>query len=108
MGGQEKRLPASVFHLAEVTMYVVLVHVTILPGRHDEAMATLRDHIVPMTKGAPGFVRGTWFGDEQSGNGLVVFDSEDSARAMSAQVTSGPDDPVRVEDVQVYEVHAEA
>jgi hypothetical protein len=89
-------------------MYVVLAHVTIETGRHDEAMAALRDQIVPMVKGAPGFVRGTWFGNEQSGNGLVVFDSEDSARAMSAQVTSGPDDPVRVEDVQVYEVHAEA
>jgi hypothetical protein len=28
--------------------------------------------------------------------------------AMSAQVTSRPDDPVRAEDVQVHEVHAEA
>ncbi len=101
-------MPAGAFHLAEVTMYVVLVHVTIAPGRYDEAMAALRDQIVPEVKGAPGFMRGTWFGNEQSGNGLVVFDSEDSARAMSAQVTSGPDDPVRVEDVQVYEVHAEA
>jgi len=27
---------------------------------------------------------------------------------MSAQVTSGQDDPVRAQDVQVYEVHAEA
>jgi hypothetical protein len=28
--------------------------------------------------------------------------------AMTAQVTSRPDDPARAEDVQVYEVHAEA
>lgn len=89
-------------------MYAVLVNVKIAPGRYDEALAALRDQIVPMVKGAPGFVRGTWFGNEQSGNSLVVFDSEESARAMSAQVTSGPDDPVSIEDVQVYEVHAEA
>ena len=89
-------------------MYAVLVKVTIEAGRRDEAMAGLRDRIVPMCKGAPGFVKGTWFGNEQSGNSLLVFESEDAARAMSAQVTSGPDDPVSVEDVQVYEVHAEA
>ena len=89
-------------------MYAVLVSVKIAPGRHDEAITNLRDHLVPMVKGAPGFVRGTWFGNEMSGNSLMVFDSEESARAMSTQVTSGPDDPVSIEKVQVYEVHAEA
>lgn len=89
-------------------MYAVLVNVKIAPGRHDEAITNLRDRLVPMVKGAPGFVRGTWFGNEQSGNSLMVFDSEQSARAMSTQVTSGPDDPVSIENVQVYEVHAEA
>ena len=89
-------------------MYAVLVHVKIAEGRHGEAVRTLNDHIVPMVKNAPGFVRGTWFGDEQSGNSLMVFDSEESARAMSTQVQSGPNDPVSIVNVQVYEVHAEA
>lgn len=89
-------------------MYAVLVNVKIAAGRHNEAVATLKDHLVPMVKNAPGFVRGTWFGNEQSGNSLMVFESEESARAMSTQVQSGPDDPVSIENVQVYEVHAEA
>lgn len=89
-------------------MYAVLVNVQIAPGRHDEAMTNLRDRLVPMVKGAPGFLRGTWFGNEQSGNSLTVFNSEESARSLSTQVTYGPDDPVSIENVQVYQVHAEA
>ena len=89
-------------------MYAVLVNVKIAEGRHAEAIAALKDHLVPMVKNAPGFVRGTWFGDEHSGNSLVEFDSEEAARAMSSQVSAGPDDPVSIEQVHVYEVHAEA
>ena len=89
-------------------MYAVLVDVKIAQGRHDEAFASLKDHLVPRVKSAQGFVRGTWFGDKHSGHSIVEFDSEQAARAMSGQVTSGPDDPVSIEGVHVYEVHAEA
>ena len=89
-------------------MYAVLVNVKIAPGRHDEALTSLKDHVVPSAKGASGFIRGTWGGDEHSGHGLMVFDSEESARAMSTQLQSGLDDPVSMENVHVYEVHAEA
>jgi hypothetical protein len=61
-----------------------------------------------MCKGAPGFVRGTWFGNHEQGNSLMVFDSEESARQMAGQVRSNPDDPVKVTGTQVYEVEREA
>lgn len=89
-------------------MHAVLVNVKISPGRREESLSALHGHIVPMCKGASGFVRGTWFGDEEFGNSLMMFDSEASARAMAEQVRSDPGDPVQVTGVQVYEVHAEA
>lgn len=89
-------------------MYAVLVKVRIDPSRHTEAVDGLRASVVPQVKNAPGFIRGTWFGDQEIGHGLMVFESEDQARQMASTVTTGPDDPVQVEDVHVYEVNAEA
>ncbi len=89
-------------------MHAVLVKVRIDPARYDEAMQGLRENVVPMVKGAPGFAKGTWFGDTETGHGLVVFESDAQAQQMAATVTSDPGDPVQVEDVQVFEVHAEA
>lgn len=53
-------------------------------------------------------MRGTWFGNEQSGNSLMVFDSEQSARHMAEQVISNPGDPAQVTSTQVYKVEGEA
>jgi hypothetical protein len=89
-------------------MYAVLVGVDIASGRHEESLSFLKDHVMPMSKGAPGFVRGTWFGNEETGNGLMIFDSEQSARQMASQVSSSPEDPVQVTYAHVYEVHGEA
>ncbi|MDQ3485961.1 MAG: hypothetical protein M3445_11230 [Actinomycetota bacterium] len=88
-------------------MHAVLVKVRIDPGRYEEAMQGLRENVVPGAKGAPGFVKGTWFGDTESGHALVVFESEAHAQQMAGMVTSEPEDPVQVEDVRVFEVHAE-
>jgi hypothetical protein len=89
-------------------MYAVLVKVRIDPARHDEAISGLHDSVVPQVKSAPGFVRGTWFGDQEAGYGVVLFQSEEQARSMATTVASAPDDPVQVEEVRVYEVNAEA
>ena len=88
--------------------YAVLTKVRINPARHAQAISDLNDNVVPMVKGAPGFVRGTWCSDQEAGHGLAVFESEEQARQMAAMVTTAPDDPVQVEDVHVYEVNAEA
>ena len=89
-------------------MYAVLVDVQIARGRFDEAQKGLHDFVIPTSTGAPGFVRGTWFGDETSGHALLLFESEESAKGMAGQVASGPGDPVQVQRVRVYSVHAEA
>lgn len=89
-------------------MYAVLVKVRIDPSRHAQAQSGLHADVVPQVQKAPGFVRGTWFGDQEDGYGVTVFESEEQARQVASMVTSAPDDPVQVEDVHVYEVHAEA
>ncbi|WP_448614407.1 hypothetical protein [Modestobacter sp. URMC 112] len=90
-------------------MHAVFISVRIDPARHEEAINThLRESVVPNVKGAPGFVRGTWFGDTTTGYGVTLFESEEQAQQMARMVTDSPDDPVQVEDVKVYEVTAEA
>jgi hypothetical protein len=88
-------------------MHAVLVKVRIKPGRHDEAMRLLQANVVPEVKGTPGLVRGTWFGDAETGHGLMVFQSADQAQQMAGMVSAGDDDPVEIQDVEVYEVNAE-
>jgi hypothetical protein len=89
-------------------MHAVLVEVRFKSGRHDDAMRMLQAQVVPDVKGASGFVRGTWFGDTETGHGLMVFQSADEAQQMAGTVTGGDDYPVEIKDVKVYEVTAEA
>ena len=89
-------------------MHAVLVKVQIKAGRHDEAIQLLETNVVPQVKGAPGFVRGTWFGDSETGHGVVLFESEEQAQQVAGMVSAEADDPVAVQDVKVYEVTAEA
>ena len=89
-------------------MYAVFLDVTIKPGRRDDAVSVLREQTVPMVKGAPGFKKGIWIGDDTSGHAVMVFDSEESARAMASQVVVGPQDAIQIDSVKVFEVHAEA
>lgn len=89
-------------------MHVLFVTVRIDPARHDEAINDLRENVVPHVKGAPGFVKGTWFGDTGNGHGVVVFESEEQAQQMASMVEASADAPVQIEDVKIYEVHGEA
>ena len=92
-----------------ITVHAVFISVRIDPARHDEAVNThLRESVVPTVKGAPGFVRRTWFGDTTTGYGVAVFQSEQQAQQMASMVTTSPHDPVQIEDVKVYPVTAEA
>ena len=88
-------------------MHAVLVKVQIKSGRYDDAMQALQTDVVPRVKGAPGLVRATWFGDRETGHGLMVFESEQQAREMAGMVAAEADDPVEIQDVRVYEVNAE-
>lgn len=87
-------------------MHAVVVTVTI--SDHEAAESHLREQVVPGVSQAPGFVAGYWTRKEDSGVGMVVFESEDAAEAMSERVSSMVPDVVTIKDVEVREVVAHA
>ena len=89
-------------------MHAVMVTVRLDPARADEVNAGLHEFVMPHSQKSPGFASGTWFGDDASGHGLVLFDTEEHARSMAAEVQTGPDDPVQIEKVEVWPVVGQA
>ncbi len=89
-------------------MHAVFVQVRIKPGQYDQAITELHQNIVPNVKGAPGFTKGIWFGDGESGRGVVVFETEEQAKQVAEMAQAGPDDAVETQSVHVFEVHGEA
>ena len=87
-------------------MHAVVVRVTI--SDHEVAEGHLRENVVPGVSQAPGFVAGYWTRKDDSGIGMVVFESEDAANAMRERVPSMVPDVVTLEDVEVREVVAHA
>jgi hypothetical protein len=91
-------------------MHAVVVKVSVTDG--PVATEFLRETVVPNVSQAPGFVAGYWVrlegGDE--GNSVVVFDSEEAARAAAAQIGEniGSNPGVTLKDVTVGEVVANA
>jgi len=71
-------------------------------------MHGLKENIIPRVKQAPGFVKGTWYGNDQTGHNLLLFESEDQAQGMVKMITAEPGDPIQIVEVEVYELHAEA
>jgi hypothetical protein len=88
-------------------VHAVVTHVTI-KGDGGAAESQLREQVVPAVSQAPGFVAGYWARKENSGLGMVVFESEDAAQAMSERVQSIVPDTVTLEEVEVREVVAHA
>jgi hypothetical protein len=88
-------------------VHAVVTHVTIT-GDEGAAESQLREQVVPAVSQAPGFVAGYWARKENSGLGMVVFESEDAAQAMSERVQSIVPDTVTLEEVEVREVVAHA
>jgi len=87
-------------------VHAVVVTVTI--SDHEAAESHLREQVVPGVSQAPGFVAGYWTRKDDTGLGIVVFESEDSAQAMSERVRSMVPDVVTIEDIEVREVIAHA
>jgi len=89
-------------------MHAVLVNVTIKDV--DQARQMLKEEIVPRASAAPGFVAGYWTRSGDSGLSMVVYESEEAARAVAEQIQSMglPDDAVTVDGVEVREVVASA
>jgi hypothetical protein len=87
-------------------VHAVVVTVTI--SDHETAENHLREQVVPGVSKAPGFVAGYWTRKDDSGLGMVIFESEDSAQAMSERVPSMVPDVVTLKDIDVREVVAHA
>ena len=90
----------------DAPMHAVVIRVTIKDV--DNATTELREQVVPRVSQAPGFVAGYWTREGNTGLSMVVFESEEAARAASAQLPSGMPDSVALEDVEVREVVANA
>jgi hypothetical protein len=94
-------------------MHAVVVRVII--NNADRTREVLNGQVVPQVSGAPGFEAGYWTwstGDgELNGLSMIVFDSEENARAagdrISAIAAAAPDD-VTLDSVEVREVVASA
>ncbi|MEA2350073.1 MAG: hypothetical protein QOG86_1014 [Thermoleophilaceae bacterium] len=87
-------------------MHAVVIRVTVKDG--EAATTELREQVVPRVSQAPGFVAGYWTRKDNTGLSMVVFESEDAARAASEQIASGMPDSVELDDVELREVVANA
>jgi hypothetical protein len=94
-------------------MHAVVVRVTI--HNADRTRDVLNGQVVPQVSGAPGFKAGYWTwstgGGGTDGLSMIVFDSEENARAagdrISAIAAESRDD-VTLDGVEVREVVASA
>ena len=93
-------------------MYAVLGKVQIDSTRADEAADLLNSYTVPMVKQAAGFVSGTWArsADGTHGQSLIIFESEEAAKAAAEWAAAGPPPggPVTFVSADVFEVLAQA
>jgi hypothetical protein len=87
-------------------VHAVVVTVTI--NDREAATSHLREQVVPGVSQAPGFVAGYWTRGDDSGLSMVVFESEDAAKAMSEMVPTMVPDVVTIENIEVREVVAHA
>ena len=91
-------------------MHAVVVTVTI--SDYESARQQLQERVIPNVKQMPGFVGGYWLAPKESkGLSIGVFESEEQANAMAAQLRDGAfpvPDSVTFESVDVREVAGSA
>jgi hypothetical protein len=90
-------------------MHAVVVRVSI--NDFDRARQFLTERVVPGASQAPGFVAGYWTRSEdgRAGLSMIVFESEENARAAAQMIESQEmDEGVTLEGTEVREVVANA
>jgi hypothetical protein len=86
-------------------MHAVFVRVTI--NDPERALKALHEEVVPRVSGLPGLVAGYWLRPEANqGRSLVVFESEEAARAAAENVRANAPEFVTMDTVDVVEVVA--
>ena len=84
-------------------MHAVIFQVDFVPGREQQQAGEL-DFITGMMKSTPGFVHGTWCGDDKRGLSCILFDSEQAAHTVADNAAMPPDASVTLRSVDVYAV----
>ena len=89
-------------------MHAVLVKVSI--SDLESSQKELRETVVPRVSQLPGFVAGYWTRSDDGSNGrsMIVFESEDAARAAAERIGAGVPAGVTLEDAEVRVVVASA
>jgi hypothetical protein len=94
-------------------MYALVVRVTI--HNADRTREVLNGQVVPQASGAPGFKTGYWTwstgGGELNGLSMIIFDSEENARAVGDRISAiaaDASDDVTLDGVELREVVASA
>ena len=91
-------------------MHAVVVRVSI--GDAEIAENGFREKVVPAVSSAPGFIAGYWTRSDDGSNGLsmLVFESEDAARAAAERFRGGTlvPDTVTVSRLEVRRIVATA
>ena len=86
-------------------MHAALATVTITD--YDHARRLLHDDVLPTITEVPGFVSGHWLAPiDGTGMSILIFETEDEARAMAEQMPPGRElnEFVTIESVEVREV----
>jgi hypothetical protein len=86
-------------------MYAALATVSI--SDYERARRMLHDDVLPTVADIPGFISGYWLAPvDGKGLEVLIFETEDEARAMAAQMPPGRqvNEFVTVESVEVREV----
>jgi hypothetical protein len=89
-------------------MHAIVVRVSISDA--ESAQRVLEERVVPRVSGAPGFVAAYWTrsADGSNGQSMLVFESEDAAKAVADQLGSIVPEAVTLESAEVREVVASA
>ena len=87
-------------------MHAVVVRVTVT--NREGAEQRLRDEVVPQVSSSPGFQAGYWTREGESGLSMIIFDSEENARAQAERIPTTVPEDVNLEEVEVREVVASA
>ena len=91
-------------------MHAVAASVSIQAGHEDEALEFLRTNVVPRVKESPGLVAGYWLAPAGGhGYGLIVYESEEAARAAVEMARNAPQpESVTFDSIEMHEVVARA
>jgi hypothetical protein len=77
----------------------------------EQGRTFLREQVIPSLKQAPGFVSGAWVKlGENEGTSIIIFDSEEAARAGAEQLRQNPppSSAVALNSIEIGEVVEQA